>query len=256
MSYRAMGWVASLKGFEHPSDKLLLWQLAYHLNKDSGDCYPSISTLIAETGLSKPTIIAGLQRLCEQGLISRRRTTGKSNFYTLSIPVQESTPVQEIALVQEGTPVEKVSQLPVQKVDQHQCKKLTTNREVTGKNKPVKGERPRGFVPEEVETGEVDLQTFADYQKARKARRAGPVTKTSWARLKREAFKSQISLQEACEMCAARGWASIDSSWETLRKQKKQATPESKLLSATRDDFARKNWTEGLRRMPDGGYTF
>lgn len=239
---------------ETATQRLILLCLGRHCDAE-GRAYPSADLIAEETKLNRKTVFSALKELQALGFISceKRPNRPNANLYRILVDSTENG-TTEIGTTKNGSTengtigsTENGTTTVPKSVREHNSNRT---------NNKNKEERPRDFVPEEVETGEVDLQTFADYQRARKARRAGPVTKTSWARLKREAFKSQISLQEACEMCASRGWASIDSSWESLRKQKKPATPESKLLTATRKDFANTDWTEGLRKLPDGTYTF
>ena len=73
--------------------------------------------------------------------------------------------------------------------------------------------QPKGkFQPEGVPN-----QLWADFVAVRKAKRA-PITAASMQRLEREAAKANLSLQAAIQMCAERGWSSIDSSWEAVRQ--------------------------------------
>lgn len=55
---------------------------------------------------------------------------------------------------------------------------------------------------------------FSDYLKIRKAKKS-PWTKTAQALLEKEASKAGISLQDAMEMCCARGWVGFKAEWLT-----------------------------------------
>jgi len=60
---------------------------------------------------------------------------------------------------------------------------------------------------------DVDPQVYADWLQVRKAKRAGPVTQTVLARLRREAAKAGITMQEAIEYCCLLGWQGFKSEW-------------------------------------------
>lgn len=55
-------------------------------------------------------------------------------------------------------------------------------------------------------------QTWADFLQIRKAKRA-PMTETSLTRIRKEAGKAGLSLQEALETCCSRGWQGFEASW-------------------------------------------
>jgi DNA-binding MarR family transcriptional regulator len=64
---------------------------------DNTDCWPGLRRLAADTGLSKPAVIGGLQRLQDKGLIFiEKRGKGKSNHYKLlSESGKETLPVSK-----------------------------------------------------------------------------------------------------------------------------------------------------------------
>ena len=73
--------------------------------------------------------------------------------------------------------------------------------------------QPRGkFQPDGVPN-----QLWSDFVAVRKAKRA-PITAAAMQRLEREATKANLSLPAAIQMCAERGWSSIDSSWDAVRQ--------------------------------------
>lgn len=59
----------------------------------------------------------------------------------------------------------------------------------------------------------VEQQAWQDWIAVRKAKRAGPVTKTALARVVHQADAAGISLSDAIVMAAARGWVSFEAEW-------------------------------------------
>lgn len=91
MSHSALYWAGSQSPATSPQ-KLLLFQLAWHVNSESGLCNPSLATLAAETGLGLSTIKRALAGLQEQGLIvwesSAKQGKRFSNRYRLNLTIR------------------------------------------------------------------------------------------------------------------------------------------------------------------------
>ena len=85
MSYSALGW-AGEQQTQTSAEKLVLFQLAWHSNQETGLCNPSVATLASETRLSPSTVkraIAGLVRQELVELRSGREGFNQSNHYLL-----------------------------------------------------------------------------------------------------------------------------------------------------------------------------
>ena len=69
--------------------KFLLIILANYAN-ERGECWPSVATLCADTGMPRSTVKLYLKRLGEMGLLHRKEQDicgfQTSNLYTLIIP--------------------------------------------------------------------------------------------------------------------------------------------------------------------------
>jgi hypothetical protein len=65
----------------------------------------------------------------------------------------------------------------------------------------------------------VDPQVFADWLAVRRAKRAGPVTPTVLAGMRREAAKAGISLQDAVAHCCVAGWQGFRADWYLRDRQ-------------------------------------
>jgi Helix-turn-helix domain len=71
------------------TDKLVLLALADHVRMGTDNCWPSISTLIEKTELSRRAIQGSLKRLTEKGCIKVIYTRNHSNTFTLWITPEQ-----------------------------------------------------------------------------------------------------------------------------------------------------------------------
>lgn len=79
----------------------VLAALAYHKNSETGDCFPSISTLIRTSRMSENTVVKSLKRLKALGYISWTQEPGKKRFYKIHLdslpkftPPEKLTPLK------------------------------------------------------------------------------------------------------------------------------------------------------------------
>jgi len=71
-------WTQAVK----PTMKLILLSLADRAN-ETHCCYPSTSRLAQDTCLNRKTVLSGINKLAELGVISINKQRGKGNFYQL-----------------------------------------------------------------------------------------------------------------------------------------------------------------------------
>lgn len=85
MSFQAMAWAVKQRMQTNP--KFVLLMLANYASSEKGDCFPSVETLMADTGLARSTVQRCLKELTENGYISahERWENGRqlSNSYRL-----------------------------------------------------------------------------------------------------------------------------------------------------------------------------
>jgi hypothetical protein len=62
-----------------------------------------------------------------------------------------------------------------------------------------------------------------DYLAVRKAKRAGPLTETALAGLRREAAKAGYTIEQALTVCCQRGWVGFKAEWIADRPSGRQA---------------------------------
>ena len=94
MSVRALKWAYFIMPQVklHPSERLVLLSLCYHHHDKTNACFPSVETLMADTGFSERQVQYATKRLAEIGLIfvNKRVVRGHqgSNQYDLFGPVR------------------------------------------------------------------------------------------------------------------------------------------------------------------------
>ena len=76
--------------------------------------------------------------------------------------------------------------------------------------------RSKKFEPEELRTGQIDRQLFADWLAVRKAKRA-PLTETAWAQIKREAGKAGLDLNAVLRLMVEHSWQGISADWDAVQ---------------------------------------
>lgn len=181
MSYEAQAW--AVKKDIPCTPKMVLMMLANRINKDTGQCFPSISILALDCGLSKRSVINQLEKLENLKLIKIiRRKIDKvkvKNLYSLDLFDHENV-VKEIQY-----PSERDSLEVVQEVHQGSergalevVNEVHPNQEV----EPVREPREGDFIPKRVtfvkpslqeiqkfiseKNLNVDTETFFDYYEA------------------------------------------------------------------------------------------
>lgn len=80
-----------------PSARHVALTLSLHMNERGGSCFPSISTLEAETGLSRNTVLTALRQLEAGGWITVKRSERAVNRYTATLPPSAITALAEAA---------------------------------------------------------------------------------------------------------------------------------------------------------------
>jgi hypothetical protein len=83
--------VVSHTGPTSPVTRHVLLTLSLHMDKAGGSCFPSIATLVRETGLSNRSVLTHIDLAVEQGWIRRRTNAGsgqgwKRARYTAALP--------------------------------------------------------------------------------------------------------------------------------------------------------------------------
>lgn len=102
MSFQAMSWAIGLK--LPTREKFVLLMLANYASNDKGDCYPSLSRLAEDTGMTNNTVIAAIHRMEFLGVLTVERrkmdAVNLPNKYRLNLAwggsAADALPVQEM----------------------------------------------------------------------------------------------------------------------------------------------------------------
>jgi Helix-turn-helix domain len=88
MSYQATGWV-----LDHSQSilgaRLVLHSLAYHMNNETGLCFPSLDTIARECHMTKSGVIQAIERLEQSGeiMVERQDRPGSGSVNRYSMPI-------------------------------------------------------------------------------------------------------------------------------------------------------------------------
>lgn len=107
-----------------PTERLVAFMLADHMNDGTGRCDPSIPLLAEETGLDSRSIIRAIQRLEETGNITVNKSGGRRHSYKLHPVITPPEPLTESHPCHKVTPVTK-SPLPPSESHGHPCQRVT-----------------------------------------------------------------------------------------------------------------------------------
>lgn len=246
MSFQSMAWAVRQK--LPCTQKMVLVMLADRHNDDTGRCDPSHDKLASDCGLSRRTVIDHIEALEKAGFlsISRRSIDGykTSNQYQLHIDFNPSKDVQDLHISSAATAHRSAATA-------HIDVQLSPKGSAATAHKPVKEpvrepkERESAYAPP------LPADLLADFLVVRKAKKAGPLTKTAVAGICREAEKAGISLIDAVTACCEYGWQGFNAGWYAERQAK--ATAKQPETFAERDARnARARWEEMTGRThPD-----
>lgn len=190
------------------SQKMVLLALADASN-DEGICWPSVASLCTKCGMSERTVQAHLNGLVEMGHIGRDERSGRSTIYRLNLRKScapaDSAPPQDL----HETPADSA---PTPATFAENPRKSRTQNQKRTIKEPKANPKDALGVEELIGLG-VDRQHATDWLTVRKAKRAGPLTRTALDGLAREAGLAGMSLDAAVKTCASRSWISLQAKW-------------------------------------------
>lgn len=91
----------------------------------------------------------------------------------------------------------------------------------------------QAFKPPELGV-ELTESAFRDWMTVRKAKHS-PLTETAWKHFKAQVLRSELSIQQAVELCATKGWISINAEWQAVKDY--QAEFDSRSSNDRKVDF-------------------
>lgn len=193
-------------------------------SKATNTIWPSRQAISARCGVHPSNVSAATTALERLGWLRKDGNGGRSkaSSYTLCVPyldtntvAQQDTVADSATVAQQAT--QTVAQQATQTVAQQARRKEHTN-EHTNEQK-VGAEAPKPPTRSEACPEGVEPQVFADWLAVRRAKRAGPVTPTVLAGMRREAAKAGIGLQDAIAHCCVAGWQGFRADWYLRDRQ-------------------------------------
>ena len=67
------------------TSRLVLRSLVDYANEETGECYPSIDTIMENTGLGERAFYRAIKELIEVGLLTKQKRKRKTNLYTVNL---------------------------------------------------------------------------------------------------------------------------------------------------------------------------
>jgi len=200
MSFQAMTWAVEQ---QLPAmQKIVLLMLANRASLETNECYPSISRLVNECGMSYRSVLNQLAEIENAGLITVIRSSidgiKQCNTYRLNTEkkysARDALQKEVVQEMQEGSAgdAHKPINEPVKLTSQLNNKAKTTKQLL-------------------FDYGIID-QLAIDFIAHRKTKKA-IITKTALEGFQREADKAKISLSDAITYSIERGWIGFKAEW-------------------------------------------
>ena len=231
------------------SERLVILALA-KFSDDAGRCFPSVEKLTAITHLNRKTVFSALKALSQSGVVSAQKSERNANRYQLNYALCR-TENGTAVVPKTGQPV--VPNLGHEQISEH------INEQIRGEN-PLPPPSPaakreaqthlfslseipdaskektrthQAFKPPELGV-ELTESAFRDWMTVRKAKHS-PLTETAWKHFKAQVLRSELSIQQAVELCATKGWISINAEWQAVKDY--QAEFDSRSSNDRKVDF-------------------
>lgn len=272
MSFHALAWAVRQR---LPStQKLVLLMLAERHNGDSGQCNPSLELLADDCGLSRRSVIDQIAKLQEAGYLTvRHRAKDNARLpsqYVLrlsfGIPEAAKTipadpylvPEKVVNDVHQGS--ERAAPGVVNDVHQvvnvlHEGGERRAHKPGSEPGKePIQKKEKRASAPSPSIPGIAD-DLLSDFLAVRKDKRAGPLTDTALAGIRREAEKAGLTLEQAITACCEFGWQGFNAGWYADRQVGSKASiARSKTADrqSRHSGFSKLDYTSGVNQ--DGSF--
>ena len=235
---------AILKSELSPTTRHVLLTLSCHMNDAGESCFPSIATLVEETGLSRSSVISHIKLAKEAGwiMVGLHGFGGqkwKSHEYTSAIPesvlCREGGPGDRPPLSEGGPPAGPAmpeggpapDKKVVQEVDPNSTSTNSTSSTNSTREAPPIGSDPhmrkKAAAPLDYCSWPTmpSAQVMADWVAARKAKRA-PISQTVINQFGNEMHKAAAlgySVDQCLAECITSGWQGFKAEWIANRNK-------------------------------------
>lgn len=234
------------------SERLVILALA-KFSDDAGRCFPSVEKLTAITHLNRKTVFSALKALSQSGVVSAQKSERNANRYQLNYALcrtengttENGTTENGTAVVPKtGQPVvpnlghkqisehinEQIREEPLPPPSPAAKREAQTHRFSLSEIPDASKEKTRthqAFKPPELGV-ELTESAFRDWMTVRKAKHS-PLTETAWKHFKAQVLRSELSIQQAVELCATKGWISINAEWQAVKDYEKETDSRSSM---------------------------
>lgn len=216
-----------------PTAKAVLVSMADNAN-DTGECWPSISTIAERTCLSSRSVIRAIQELETYQVLRANRTDGRHTRYSIT-PDAYARPVTQSHRCQ---PVTSDAKSPTGVTESHdQCHRVTgpVTQSHTNRKEPSR----TVIEPSELDEllKDIDPELLRDFRKMR-ANQKAPITITSIKGFIREAGTAGYTLEQAIRVSTENNWRGFKAHYVADKKQPvRAAAAPHKFTAAARGIF-------------------
>ena len=208
----------------NPNKKLVLLKLA-DCASDTGECFPSYQHIADQCEISRRSVMKYVDELESMGFLwVENRKNGKqnhTNVYHLTISKGAKNGSEPHSLGSEPhslgggeprSPITSNSFEPVNKPVNETCIAHEAQHKRAAVAKPKKTDTHSADLAA-LENMGVETQLAKDWLQTRKEKRAGSLTQTVITALRREAEKAGLTVPQAVQVAAERGWARFNASY-------------------------------------------
>lgn len=204
----------------NPNKKLVLLKLA-DCASDTGECFPSYQHIADQCEISRRSVMKYVDELESMGFLwVENRKNGKqnhTNVYHLTISKGAKNTSEPHSLGSEphslggGEPRSPITSNSFEPVNET-CIAHEAQHKRAAVAKPKKTDTHSADLAA-LENMGVETQLAKDWLQTRKEKRAGSLTQTVMAALRREAEKAGLTVPQAVQVAAERGWARFHASY-------------------------------------------
>lgn len=197
----------------NPNKKLVLLKLA-DCASDTGECFPSYQHIADQCEISRRSVMKYVDELESMGFLwVENRKNGKQNHtnvyhLTISKGAKNGSEPHSLGGGEPRSPITSNSFEPVNET----CIAHEAQHKRAAVAKPKKTDTHSADLAA-LENMGVETQLAKDWLQTRKEKRAGSLTQTVMAALQREAEKAGLTVPQAVQVAAERGWARFNASY-------------------------------------------
>lgn len=226
----AFNYVSAIRGMSmHSTTKLVAITLATYADYQTGECWPTVEQLMADTGLSNRVVCEHIKHIESMGILAVDRSNGRRSYYKfiaeniakavtqdhqLRKVTSDGESLQPVTLAQEAVtfPQKAVTESHTNNHKQP----ITTNKQPSVTPPPEKREakpKAKKYDPQMLIDRGCSEQVAKDFCVLRQEKKA-PVTETALNLISSQATKAGIGFVQAVEICINRSWQSFNASWK------------------------------------------